>query len=193
MKPPFDIAADLDTPVSAYLKLKPFQAALPAGERRGRRAPRALFVHRLRRLRSRSASTSAASRSTVARRPAPATQQRTARRAARCARAQRRSRARKFPVCRCSADWSASPATTSCDTSSACRRARSVVEPTPEAHYLAPHSLLVFDHLTRGVALLHAGSESERIALRKEVVQALRGGIPAERQAHPLFAGRSAV
>src|SRR5271170_1841590 len=25
MKPPFDIAADLDTPVSAYLKLKPFQ------------------------------------------------------------------------------------------------------------------------------------------------------------------------
>ena len=25
MKPPFDIAADLDTPVSAYLKLKPFK------------------------------------------------------------------------------------------------------------------------------------------------------------------------
>jgi anthranilate synthase component I len=25
MKPPFDIAADLDTPVSAYLKLKPFR------------------------------------------------------------------------------------------------------------------------------------------------------------------------
>ena len=24
MKPPFDIAADLDTPVSAYLKLAPF-------------------------------------------------------------------------------------------------------------------------------------------------------------------------
>src|SRR5690606_16855042 len=25
LKPPFDIAADLDTPVSAYLKLKPFR------------------------------------------------------------------------------------------------------------------------------------------------------------------------
>jgi anthranilate synthase component 1 len=37
---------------------------------------------------------------------------------------------------------------------------------------------LVFDHLTRGVALLHAGSESERTALRREVVQALRGAIP---------------
>jgi anthranilate synthase component 1 len=56
-------------------------------------------------------------------------------------------------------------------------RAR-VVEPSPQAHYLAPQSLLVFDHLTRGVALLHAGSEDERRSLRKQVVQALRGGIP---------------
>ena len=37
-----------------------------------------------------------------------------------------------------------------------------LVDPTPDAHYLAPRSLLVFDHLTRGVALLHAGSEAER-------------------------------
>jgi anthranilate synthase component I len=56
-------------------------------------------------------------------------------------------------------------------------RAR-VVEPSPRAHYLAPQSLLVFDHLTRGVALLHAGSDSERSSLRKQVVQALRGAIP---------------
>ena len=33
---------------------------------------------------------------------------------------------------------------------------------TPHAHYVAPRSLLVFDHLTRGVALLHDGSEAER-------------------------------
>src|SRR6185295_16755482 len=45
--------------------------------------------------------------------------------------------------------------------------------------YVAPESLLVFDHLTRRVALLHAGSESERQALRKRVVQALRGGLDA--------------
>ena len=37
-------------------------------------------------------------------------------------------------------------------------------------------SLLVFDHLTRGVALLHAGTERERQALRREVISALRGG-----------------
>jgi anthranilate synthase component 1 len=53
-----------------------------------------------------------------------------------------------------------------------------VVDPTPDAHYFAPRSLLVFDHLTRGVTLLHAGSEAERLALRKEVIAALRGGIP---------------
>jgi anthranilate synthase component 1 len=48
LKPPFDIAGDLDTPVSAFAKLR-VPAALPAGERRGRRAPRPLLVHRLRR------------------------------------------------------------------------------------------------------------------------------------------------
>jgi anthranilate synthase component 1 len=50
---------------------------------------------------------------------------------------------------------------------------------SPEAHYIAPRSLLVFDHLTRRVALLHAGSESERQALRARVVRALRGGLDA--------------
>ena len=47
----------------------------------------------------------------------------------------------------------------------------------PVLHYVAPQSLLVFDHLTRGIALLHAGSEAERQVLRKEVIAALRGGI----------------
>jgi anthranilate synthase component 1 len=48
----------------------------------------------------------------------------------------------------------------------------------PALHYVAPRSLLVFDHLTRGIALLHAGSEEERLSLRKEVIQALRGALP---------------
>ncbi len=48
----------------------------------------------------------------------------------------------------------------------------------PILHYVAPRSLLVFDHLTRGIALLHAGSDAERRAVRREVVQALRGGLP---------------
>ena len=48
----------------------------------------------------------------------------------------------------------------------------------PVLHYVAPRSLLVFDHLTRGIALVHAGSEAERRNLRNEVVRALRGGLP---------------
>jgi len=48
----------------------------------------------------------------------------------------------------------------------------------PDLHYVAPESMLVFDHLTRGIALLHAGSEAERTSLRRDVIRALRGGLP---------------
>ena len=47
----------------------------------------------------------------------------------------------------------------------------------PKAALVAPASVLVFDHLTRRVALLHSGSEAERKQLRQEVIHALRGGI----------------
>lgn len=49
----------------------------------------------------------------------------------------------------------------------------------PDAAFVAPASLLVFDHLTRRVALLHAGPEDERKALRSDVIRLLRGAIPA--------------
>jgi anthranilate synthase component 1 len=49
----------------------------------------------------------------------------------------------------------------------------------PEAAYVAAESLLVFDHLTRRIALLHAGSDSERLRLRAEVIGLLRGALPA--------------
>ena len=48
----------------------------------------------------------------------------------------------------------------------------------PAAAFTATSSLLVFDHLTRRVALLHDGSDAERAALRKEVIDLLRGPIP---------------
>ncbi|MBL8197444.1 MAG: anthranilate synthase component I family protein, partial [Chromatiales bacterium] len=48
----------------------------------------------------------------------------------------------------------------------------------PEAAYLAAESLLVFDHLTRRIALLHAGSETERQQLRAEIIRLLRGALP---------------
>ncbi len=49
----------------------------------------------------------------------------------------------------------------------------------PDAAFVAPASLLVFDHLTRSVAILHDGPEAERQALREEVVARLRGPIPS--------------
>jgi len=49
----------------------------------------------------------------------------------------------------------------------------------PDAAFVAPASLLVFDHLTRRVALLHDGPEAERKALRSEVIRLLRGAVPA--------------
>ena len=47
----------------------------------------------------------------------------------------------------------------------------------PDAAFAATESLLVFDHLTRRVALLHDGPEQERQALRREVIERLRGAI----------------
>lgn len=46
-----------------------------------------------------------------------------------------------------------------------------------EASYMATESILVFDHVTRRMALLHSGSESDRLALRREVIDTLRGPI----------------
>jgi anthranilate synthase component 1 len=48
----------------------------------------------------------------------------------------------------------------------------------PDAAFIAPASLLVFDHLTRRVALLHDGPEEDRQRLRAEVIAQLRGAIP---------------
>jgi anthranilate synthase component 1 len=56
--------------------------------------------------------------------------------------------------------------------------AGAAVPEVPQAAYLATESLLVFDHLTRRMALLHAGPESERERLRREVVRLLRGALP---------------
>ena len=51
-------------------------------------------------------------------------------------------------------------------------------EGIPQAAFCATPSVLVFDHLTRRVALLHDGPEAERESLRKEVIRLLRGAVP---------------
>jgi anthranilate synthase component 1 len=48
----------------------------------------------------------------------------------------------------------------------------------PMAAYIATESLLVFDHLTRRIALLHAGSDKDRERLRAEIIGLLRGPLP---------------
>jgi anthranilate synthase component I len=50
----------------------------------------------------------------------------------------------------------------------------------PDALMAAPRSLLVFDHLTRRIALLHAGPEWERASLRREIIAALKGAHPPD-------------
>ena len=54
---------------------------------------------------------------------------------------------------------------------------------TPEACFVAPRSLLAFDHLTRGLTLLHAGSEPERQSLKREIARLLAGPVPGPRRA----------
>jgi anthranilate synthase component 1 len=172
----FDIAADLDTPVSAYLKLKPFRPRfLLESVEGGERLARYSFIgfgdcleYRLDgsglrvngEPRQRPADQAAllnSLRETLASAPRPEVQQ------------------AAFPLLGglvgvASYDlvryFERLPA-------SAC-----AVDDAPDAHYVAPRSLLVFDHLTRRAALLHAGTEQERLSLRREVIRALRGGLP---------------
>jgi len=51
---------------------------------------------------------------------------------------------------------------------------------TPLAAYLATESMLVFDHLTHRIALLHAGDDAARNALRDEIKTLLAGPLPPE-------------
>ena len=53
----------------------------------------------------------------------------------------------------------------------------------PDGVYMTTSSILVFDHLTRRMALLHAGPEEERRELRSEVQAALRG--PLDHSSQP--------
>jgi len=180
MKPPFDIAGDLDTPVSAFIKLKAFRPSfllesVEGGERLGRYS----FVgfgdalelklgrdglwcggqvygvpvnqHELLR----------ALRDALARAPRPSAE----------------GAGPDFPLAGGLVGYAAYDVVRYFE-----KLPRRVAQssPVPDLHYVAPQSLLVFDHLTRGIALLHAGSELERQSLRREVVRALRGGLPAE-------------
>ena len=177
MKPPFDIVADLDTPVSAFLKLKPLGARfLLESVERGEQVARFSFLglgsvldlH----VDSRGLTLNGSVKPLPAGRAAVLSALREGLRAAPQLSPQVDEipfqgglvgyadfdlvhELEQFPDNTCATGYQ------------------------PRAAYMSPRSLLVFDHLTRRVALLHAGSEAERLALQKEISAALRGSVPA--------------
>ncbi|HEU4619622.1 MAG TPA: anthranilate synthase component I family protein [Gammaproteobacteria bacterium] len=175
MESPFDIAADLDTPVSAYIKLKPFRPRfLLESVENGERLARYSFIG------FGAGTTLVLNPDGVVRNgasePRPA------------------SRDDWLSLMRgaLAASPKLNPAIPGLPFSGGLVGAagydvvryferlpphRAALDGLPVAAFVAPESLLVFDHLTRRVALLHAGSEHDRKALRAEVVKALCGGI----------------
>ena len=182
MKPPFDISGDLDTPVSAFLKLQAFRPtflleSVEGGERVGRYSfigfGDAAFELRLDaqgqwfgkdrlEVPADPAALLAMLRQALERAPRPTAP----------------GAGPGFPLAGGLVGYS------SYDVVRWFERLPSRLatpSPVPDMHYVAPSSLLVFDHLTRGIALLHSGSEAERQSLRREVIAALRGAVPPSR------------
>jgi anthranilate synthase component 1 len=182
MKPPFDIAGDLDTPVSAFAKLAPFEPrflleSVEGGERIGRYSFIG-FGDVLQVKLDQSGFTLGDER-----RPVPGSQGELL--------DALRSALRQLPLPTPAPGQGAllgqMPLAgglvgfTSYDVVRFFERLPQRLAPLPGVpllHYLAPRSLLVFDHVSRGIALLHAGSDAERESLRREVIRALHGAVP---------------
>jgi anthranilate synthase component I len=177
MKPPFDIAADLDTPVSAYLKLKPFRPRfLLESVEGGERLARYSFIGFGDCLEVRLDATGLYIGGVHSPRPQSKAEFLNALRGALAQAPQPKPEVAGVPLSGGLVGYTAYDAVRYFERVPG----RSLDDTkTPHAHYVAPRSLLVFDHLTRTVALLHDGSEAERQSLRREVMQALRGAVPA--------------
>ena len=155
MESPFDIAADLDTPVSAYMKLKPFKPRfLLESVESGERLARYSFIGLGEAVTS--SSTRTGSRSTAS--------PRAGRRTRREWQAMMRGALERAPLLKPQIDGipfdGGLVGTTGYDVVRFFERLppnRAELDGLPQAVYVAPESLLVFDHLTRRVALLHAG------------------------------------
>ncbi|MFO0227195.1 MAG: hypothetical protein ACK52B_02135, partial [Gammaproteobacteria bacterium] len=182
MKPPFDISGDLDTPVSAFLKLHAFKPtflleSVEGGERLGRYSfigfGDAAFELRLDAeghwfgdqrfaLPAGQAELLSLLRDALARAPRPTAP----------------GAGPGFPLAGGLVGYSSYDVVRWFERLAPRGPSAPLV---PDMHYVAPSSLLVFDHLTRGIALLHAGTEAERQSLRREVIAVLRGPLPPVR------------
>jgi anthranilate synthase component 1 len=177
MKPPFDIAADLDTPVSAYLKLAPFRPRfLLESVEGGERLARYSFIGFGDCLEVRLDATGLLTGGVLSPRPRSKSEFLNALREALAQAPRPLPEVPGVPLLGGLVGYTAYDAVRYFERVPG--RSLDATQ-TPHAHYVAPRSLLVFDHLTRTVALLHDGSEAERQGLRREVVRALRGAVPA--------------
>ena len=187
MKPPFDIAGDLDTPVSAFLKLASFAPrflleSVEGGERLGRYS----FIGLGQTLEL--CLDASELRLGTRRMRAPAD------RAGLLAVLREALATASLP-----ASLPTAPATASLPFTGGLvgyasydvvryferlpRRLeagpRAQPRPVPALHYVAPRSLLVFDHLTRGIACFTPGARrTDPVVAPPEIVRALHGALP---------------
>jgi anthranilate synthase component 1 len=176
VKPPFDIAGDLDTPVSAFAKLGSFNPRfLLESVEGGERLARYSFIGFGKCLEVKLDAAGLTVGTAKLPRPANKAELLDALRKALAAAPKPLPEMAGVPLAGGLVGYSSYDVVRYFERLPSKARADN---PVPDLHYVAPESLLVFDHLTRGIALLHAGTEAERQALRREVIQALRGGLP---------------
>jgi anthranilate synthase component 1 len=176
VKPPFDIAGDLDTPVSAFAKLASFNPRfLLESVEGGERLARYSFIGFGKCLEVKLDGAGLKVGETLQPRPQDRDELLGALRLALKAAPKPMPEMAGVPLAGGLVGYSSYDVVRYFERLPSRARAES---PVPDLHYVAPESMLVFDHLTRGIALLHAGDEVERQALRREVIRALRGGLP---------------
>ncbi|MDH4049578.1 MAG: anthranilate synthase component I family protein, partial [Gammaproteobacteria bacterium] len=177
MKPPFDIAADLDTPVSAYLKLSALRPRyLLESVEGGERLARYSFLGFGDALELRMDSNGLRVGGKHHARPTNREEYLDALRGALRNVPRPRPEVEGLPFAGGLVGVSGYDVVRLFERLPYTVQAQSDI---PDAAFVATSSALVFDHLTRRVALLHDGPESERNKLRKEVIRLLRGPIPA--------------
>jgi len=176
VKPPFDIAGDLDTPVSAFAKLGAFNPRfLLESVEGGERLARYSFIGFGKCLEVKLDAEGLTVGAARLPRPANKAELLDALRKALAAAPKPLPEMAGVPLAGGLVGYSSYDVVRYFERIPSRARANA---PVPDLHYVAPESMLVFDHLTRGIALLHAGTEAERQALRREVIGALRGGLP---------------
>jgi anthranilate synthase component 1 len=176
MKSAFDIAADLDTPVSAYLKLAPFRPRFLLESVEGaERLARYSFIGFGECLEVRIDAAGVSVGGVRGPRPGGRDEFLTVLREALTQAPRPRPEIPGVPLSGGLVGYTAYDAVRYFER----LPGRSLEDTvTPHAHYVAPCSLLVFDHLTRSMALLHDGPDEERARLRGELIRAMRGGVP---------------